>query len=73
MFGRLKVGGEEKMQMLQFKPNQAVINICKVWAGNYDSSDAQEKGFQVDDKENGFVLAVEEFRDELKAQGKLVL
>lgn len=48
-----------------------MINICKTWAGDYDTSEYQKMGFEVDDKATGFALAVGDFKDELKATGKL--
>jgi len=65
-------GGKDKMDLVKFKPDQAVITICKGWAGDYDSTDAQKMGFEVDDQKTGFADAVGDFKEELKAQGKLV-
>ena len=59
------------MNLVKFKKDQAVINICKTWAGDYDSSEAQAMGFEVDRQETGFAEAVQEFKDELKSTGKL--
>jgi hypothetical protein len=59
------------MDLVTFKPDQMVINICKTWAGDYDSSEAQEMGFEVDDTKTGFADAVADFKDLLRAEGKL--
>lgn len=56
---------------MDYKRDQAVIDICETWAGDYDSSDAVGKGFEVDDVETGFASAVGDFKDELRAIGKL--
>jgi hypothetical protein len=58
------------MKLVSFKQDQAVITICKTWAGDYDSSDAVELGFQVDDKKTGFASAVGDFKEHLAAQKK---
>ena len=65
-------GGKDKMKLVSFKKDQAVINICKTWAGDYDTTEYQKMGLEVDDKATGFALAVGDFKDELKATGKLV-
>lgn len=59
------------MNLVTFKPDQQVITICKGWAGDYDSTEAEGMGFANDDKKTGFAVAVADFKDELKAQGKL--
>lgn len=68
---RAEHGGEDKVDLVDYKRDQAVINICQTWAGDYDSSDALSKGFEVDDVHTGFADAVGDFKDELKATGKL--
>ncbi|ORY32634.1 hypothetical protein BCR39DRAFT_523291 [Naematelia encephala] len=60
-------GGKEKLDLVEFKKDPAVIAICQTWAGDYDSSDAQAMGFQVDDTTSGFSDAVKDFKDELAA------
>lgn len=60
------------MGLIAFKPDQQVITICKGWAGDYDSTEAEKMGFENDDKKTGFAEAVGDFKEELKAQGKLV-
>jgi len=59
------------MDLVSFKKDQAVINICKTWAGDYDSSESQAMGFEVDNQASGFAEAVQDFKEELKATGKL--
>ena len=59
------------MKLVTFKPDAQVITICKGWAGDYDSTDAQKMGFEVDDEKTGFAAAVKDFKEELKAEGKL--
>ena len=59
------------MDLVKFKPDQQVITICKGWAGDYDSSEAEKMGFENDDTQTGFAVAVADFKDELKAEGKL--
>ena len=63
-------GGKDKMDLVKFKKDQAVINICKTWAGDYDSSDSQAMGFEVDNQESGFAEAVQDFKDELEQTGR---
>jgi len=48
------------------------MTICKGWAGDYDSTDAEKMGFENDDKKTGFAAAVGDFKEELQAEGKLV-
>ena len=69
---RVEHGGEDKLKLVTFKPDPAVIAICEGWAGDYDSSEAQAMGFEVDDSKTGFADAVADFKEELKALGKLV-
>lgn len=64
-------GGKDKLDLVKFEKDEAVIRICETWAGNYDSSEAQRMGFEVDNTETGYGDAVKDFKEELKAQGKL--
>jgi len=70
--GSVEHGGEDKMKLVEFKPDKQVMTICKGWAGDYDSTDADNMGFQNDDKKTGFAAAVGDFKEELQAEGKLV-
>ncbi|WVN88104.1 uncharacterized protein L203_103304 [Cryptococcus depauperatus CBS 7841] len=58
-------GGKEKFDLIKFQRDQAVINICKTWAGEYDNWDSLAMGFEADDPETGFALAVQDFKQEL--------
>jgi hypothetical protein len=69
---RVEHGGEDKLKLITYKPDQLVIDICKGWAGDYDSSEAQEMGYEVDDLKTGFGSAVADFKELLSAEGKLV-
>lgn len=59
------------MKLVSFKPDKQVITICKGWAGDYDSTDAEKMGFENDDKKSGFADAVGDFKKELQTIGKL--
>ena len=61
-------GGEEAMKLVSYKKDDAVIKICKSWAGDYDSTEVQSLGFEVDDKETGYSGAVEDFKQVLLSQ-----
>ncbi|WVQ82275.1 hypothetical protein IAT38_004403 [Cryptococcus sp. DSM 104549] len=63
-------GGQEKFKLIKFQKDQAVINICKTWAGEYDNSDFLAMGFEADDPKTGFSLAVQDFKEELAASKK---
>lgn len=63
-------GGPEAMKLVKWKPDEAVIRICKTWAGDYDSSEAVGLGFEVDDKKTGFASAVGDFKELLQSQKK---
>lgn len=58
------------MKLVSFKKDDAVIKICKSWAGDYDSTEVQSLGFEVDDKETGYSGAVQDFKEHLQAQNK---
>ncbi|KIR55878.1 NAD-dependent epimerase/dehydratase [Cryptococcus gattii Ru294] len=60
-------GGKDKFNLIKFQKDQAVINICKTWAGEYDNADFLAMGFEADDPKTGFALAVQDFKDELAA------
>ncbi len=64
-------GGEEAMKLVDYEKDQAVIDICSTWPGEFDTSEAEAMGFEVDDKKTGFADAVSDFKDELRAAGKL--
>jgi hypothetical protein len=51
------------MKLVSFKKDEAVIKICKSWAGDYDSTEVQSLGFEVDDKETGYSGAVQDSRN----------
>ncbi|ODO08901.1 NAD-dependent epimerase/dehydratase [Cryptococcus wingfieldii CBS 7118] len=59
-------GGKDKFNLIKFEKDQAVINICKTWAGEYDNSDFLAMGFEADATETGFALAVQDFKDDLE-------
>ncbi|WWD17528.1 hypothetical protein CI109_101969 [Kwoniella shandongensis] len=63
-------GGKDKMSLVKFQKDQAVINICKTWAGEYDNSDFLKMGFEADDTDTGFALAVQDFKEELANEAK---
>lgn len=67
---RKQHGGEEAMKLVSFKKDEAVIKICKSWAGDYDSTEVQSLGFEVDDKETGYSGAVQDFKEHLQAEKK---
>lgn len=67
MAGRVQHGGKDKLDLIQFKPDELVIRICKTWAGEYDSSAPLSMGFKQDDLETGFSDAVAEFKAELES------
>jgi hypothetical protein len=69
---RVEHGGKDKLDLVKFTKDQATFNICKTWAGDFDSAAAQEMGFEGDSYETGFSEAVQEFKEEMKAAGKLV-
>lgn len=70
MLNRKKYGGEESLKLVDYKIDTAVQTICKTWAGDYDSAIAQKMGFEVDDKEEGYNEAVEEFIEQELKGGK---
>lgn len=63
-------GGEEKLKLVSYKKDPAVIAICETWAGNYDNSVERKMGFEVDDEKTGFSDAVADFKEELAAEKK---
>jgi hypothetical protein len=67
---RKQYGGEEAYNRVSFKKDQAVINICKTWAGAYDSSEVETYGFERDDEKTGYGDAVQDFQEWLAAQKK---
>lgn len=56
------------MKLVSYKKDEAVIRICKSWAGDYDSTEVQSLGFEVDDKETGYSGAVQDFKEYLLSQ-----
>ena len=64
-------GGQEALKLVDYQKDQAVIDICSTWAGDYDTSGPEAMGFEVDDKQTGFADAVGDFKEELRAAGKL--
>jgi hypothetical protein len=61
-------GGPKAMKLVSYKKDEAVIRICKSWAGDYDSTEVQSLGFEVDDKETGYSGAVQDFKEFLASQ-----
>lgn len=55
------------MKLVSYEKDEAVIRICRTWAGDYDSSEVQSLGFEVDDRKSGFSGAVQDFKETLKA------
>jgi hypothetical protein len=51
------------MKLVKYKKDEAVIRICKTWAGDYDSTEVQSLGFEVDNKETGYSGAVQDFKE----------
>lgn len=68
LMNREQHGGEEAMKLVSYKKDEAVIRICKTWAGDYDSTEVQSLGFEVDDKETGYSGAVQDFKEFLLSQ-----
>lgn len=60
-------GGAEAMKLVSYEKDEKVIRICETWAGDYDSSEVESLGFEVDDKKTGFSGAVQDFKKTLKA------
>lgn len=60
-------GGEDKLKLVSYKKDPAVIAICETWAGNFDNSVERKMGFEVDDEKTGFSDAVQDFKEELAA------
>jgi hypothetical protein len=65
---REKYGGPEAMKLVSYKKDDAVIRICKTWAGDYDSTEVQSLGFEVDDTKEGYSGAVQDFQELLLSQ-----
>ncbi|KAK4685884.1 hypothetical protein P7C73_g4257, partial [Tremellales sp. Uapishka_1] len=59
-------GGKEALELVDFEPDQAVLDIVNTWAGDYDNSDALALGFEVDDSKTGFADAVGDFKKEIQ-------
>ncbi|ORX36914.1 hypothetical protein BD324DRAFT_591288 [Kockovaella imperatae] len=64
-------GGKDKLKLVKFEKDQAVIDIASTWAGDYDSSPSESMGFENDDPATGYSMAVKDFKELLEAQGKL--
>ncbi|WWD02683.1 hypothetical protein V865_000724 [Kwoniella europaea PYCC6329] len=60
----IKYGGKDKLNLIKFKKDPAVIRICDTWAGAFDNSDALKLGFEVDDSKTGYEGAVQDFIEE---------
>lgn len=60
-----KHAGKKALDLVTYKVDPAVLAICETWAGDYDSTDSQSKGFQVDSQELAYDEAVEEFKKEI--------
>lgn len=56
------------MKLVSYEKDETVIRIFNTWAGDYDSSEVQSLGFEVDDKQSGFANAVQDFKDLLASQ-----
>ncbi|WVF71767.1 hypothetical protein IAT40_006575 [Kwoniella sp. CBS 6097] len=61
-------GGLEAAKLIEYKKDQAVINICNTWAGAFDNSVYLKMGFVVDDAKTGFGDAVKDFKEEMASQ-----
>lgn len=61
-------GGEEATKLVSFKKDPAVIAICETWAGSYDCDEFLKMGFEVDDAQKGYSLAVGDFKEELEQE-----
>lgn len=61
-------GGSDALKLISWKKDPAVIAICETWAGSYDCSEFLKMGFEVDDQERGYSLAVKDFKEELDAE-----
>jgi hypothetical protein len=61
-------GGPDALKLVSYRADKAVLAICETWAGDYDSSEFQRMGFEVDDKETGYAQAVLDFKEELAAR-----
>ena len=57
---------------MSFKKDPAVLAIANTWSGDYDSAVFESMGFENDDPATGYSMAVADFRESLKTEGKLV-
>lgn len=58
------------MKLVSYEKDERVIRIFNTWGGDYDSTEVQSLGFEVDDKQTGFANAVQDFKEFLAAQKK---
>lgn len=61
-------GGDDALSLVSFRKDPAVVAICETWAGSYDCDEFLRMGFEVDDAQRGYSLAVKDFKDELERE-----
>ena len=69
---RLEHGGKDKLKLIKFQRDENTVKIWSGWAGDYKSTLSESMGFENDSDETGYSLAVQDFIELLKSEGKLV-